>query len=189
MLSTGILIGFAALCHLPSSLLIVWLIVIYTLYTGATVRHYSLLVIGVLLPNLLFYLYWFWHNAGTDYTYNYLLTIFSQKEHLYLGVTEIFLLLAAPVLFFGIALARVYTLSKFINYQSVMLTVMVLRRTTPQQRSGIAVLQSKETPSLKPCSQLCITAGSVCPRTQKALQFGMVRLLSRGMMWHNTTSV
>ena len=126
MLSTGLLLGCAALCHLPASLLIVWLMLVYALYSGATLRHYVLLALGVFLPNVLVFLFWFWVDAGTDYYYNYIRTIIGGSNHLYLNGYQVVMLLLAPLLFWVLALLRIYSLNRFINYQSVMQTVMVL---------------------------------------------------------------
>lgn len=126
MLGTGLLLGCATLCFLPASLLIVFLILVYALYSGANLRHFLLLITGVVLPNLLMFLVWYWQNAGSYYYHNYLLSLLGGTNYVYLNGFQILMLFLGPVLFWVLALIRIYTTNRFINYQNIMQTVMIL---------------------------------------------------------------
>lgn len=126
MFSTGLLLGCAALCHLPTTFLVLWLVFVYAFYSGATARHYMLMLLGVILPNVLVFLYWYWNQAADHYYHNYLSTLLGASEHLYLNSWQLLMFFLAPVLFWLLAALRIYTLNKFINYQNVIQTVMVL---------------------------------------------------------------
>lgn len=126
MFSTGLFLGGAALCFLPTAFLSLWLVVVYALYSGATFRHYMLLLIGLALPNVLVFLYWYWYGAGTEYFHSYISTLVGASNQLYLNAYQLIMMLLAPFLFWVLAILRIYSANRFINYQNVLQTVMLL---------------------------------------------------------------
>lgn len=67
MLILGFSIGMASLCFRSASVFILFPILLFVLYSGTSFREYLLLIFGFVFPLILCFLFFYWHDAGTDY--------------------------------------------------------------------------------------------------------------------------
>lgn len=79
ILTTGFLIGLAAMCYLPTFFLLPVVIIIYLLYSGTLTRRYFLMLYGFCFSVLLFWIYFLAFDTGKDFLSAYFTNVFQAS--------------------------------------------------------------------------------------------------------------
>ncbi|SFB85208.1 hypothetical protein SAMN05421780_101760 [Flexibacter flexilis DSM 6793] len=121
----GFYIGIAALFKLSLTVFVLFPMVVFLLYSGTSPRLYALLLLGFFITFAATFLIFLGFGAGSDFYYNYLATLFASYRSLLVGWREILPIAAVPLIFGTIALFKVVSSNKFINYQIVSQVAMI----------------------------------------------------------------
>lgn len=126
VLLVGACMGVCAMLDSNLLFMVVWPLLIYLLYTGATAKQILLLFLGAATPLLVGFLWFYWHDAGSEYISFYLVQAITFSEALPIGYLEMLKLFAIPLGFGVFFIFSVFGNNKFINFQSVINNVVVL---------------------------------------------------------------
>lgn len=126
VLSLGFYLGMATLCYLPTASFLLMPIIVLLLYSGTTLRQYFLIVFGYVLPVLVVFFAYFWKEAGSDFYFNFLGSLFSMEVFQAITPLEFFYMSLPMLVLLLVGLFKVAGSGRFINYQVVVHVSLVL---------------------------------------------------------------
>lgn len=115
IISTGFMFGIAALFAKPAFLLLLFIFLVYLLYSSTLARRYFLMAFGFLLPFIFVWIYFLWNDQGADFWSTYFndLIHFSSRQLIpgsnlliWLGVPALLALITAAQNFTGIGMTN-----------------------------------------------------------------------------------
>ena len=124
-LNTGIYLGLASLFYLPAVAFFLATVLSLLLFTGSLFRRYVLLLYGFGLPWLFTWMYFYWNNAHKDFYIQFLQSVFFIDVAHWLSGPLLLALAAAPLLFTIMAMYRLITRARYVNFQVRFQYVMV----------------------------------------------------------------
>lgn len=126
ILGTGIYLGLALLCYLPSILFLLSTIMAYLLFTNISFRRYLLLLYGTALPLLVAVTYYFMNDALDAFLSQYVLSYIELDREIYVYPLQLLYLGIVPLIFLLISFYRVGQL-RFTNQQSKIQQIMLIK--------------------------------------------------------------
>lgn len=126
ILLMGLMMGLAALCHLPLGLLMVPLFLALGFFSSTVPRRYALIVVGFFLPMFLSGVFYFLFDGLGNFINFFLLQPFTLAKAPIADWGLMLSLLAVPTLLMLPAIARTLTYPRFINFQSRLQQIMLL---------------------------------------------------------------
>lgn len=126
ILGTGIYLGLAVLCYLPSILFLLSTIIAYLLFTNVSFRRYLLLLYGTLLPLLVAITYYFLNDALDAFLDQYVLSYVELSQKMLVAPLQLLYLSIVPLIFLLIGFYRVGQL-RFTNQQSKIQQIMFIK--------------------------------------------------------------
>ena len=124
-LYSGLYLGLAMLCYLPSAIYFLIVLLSLVLFSSAVTRRMLLFIYGAGVVLLVVWAYYFWFDANGDFLYDFFLTPFLKEKTWYinlLDLTKVGGMLAVTMLF-GVSV--VFT-QRVTNFQQKMQQVMLL---------------------------------------------------------------
>lgn len=126
ILGTGIYLGLAVLCYLPSILFLLSTIMAYLLFTNVSFRRYLLLLYGTLLPLMVAVTYYFLNDALDAFISQYVLSFVELSHEMLADPLQLLYLSIVPLIFLLIAFYRVGQM-RFTNQQSKIQQIMFIK--------------------------------------------------------------
>lgn len=126
ILGTGIYLGLAVLCYLPSILFLLSTIMAYLLFTNVSFRRYLLLLYGTALPLLVTVTYYFLNDALDNFFDQYVLSYVELGQQVLASPLQLLFIGTVPLIFLLISLYRVGQL-RFTNQQSKIQQIMLIK--------------------------------------------------------------
>lgn len=127
ILGTGIYIGLATLCYLPSIVFLFSTIIAYMLFASVSFRRYLLLLYGTSLPILITLTYFFLVDGVDAFLYQYLLSFKYLSRELFTQPLSLLYLSLIPLVFLLIALYKVSQMRRFTNQQTKLQQIMFIK--------------------------------------------------------------
>lgn len=125
ILGTGIYLGLAVLCYLPSLLFLASTIIAYLLFTNVSFRRYMLLLYGTALPLLVALTYYFLNDSLDAFMSLYVRSFFELGRQVYMSPLALLYLGAVPLIFLLVSFYRVGQI-RFTNQQSKIQQIMFI---------------------------------------------------------------
>ncbi len=126
MLSIGLYLGIAVLFYLPSLVYGIATLLILSIFLGASLRYYLLMVYGLLIPLLFLGCYYFYYGAlGNLYSCYFLPVLTFHKDYL-MELRSLALVYASPIVFLAIAILRMNQKLRLTNFQSRLVQAMLV---------------------------------------------------------------
>lgn len=126
ILGTGIYLGLAALCYLPSLIFLVSTFLAYLLFTNVSFRRYLLLLYGTAMPLLIAATYYFMNDALDEFVSQYLLTYLEEGRKIFTGPLPLLYIGIIPLIFLLISFYRVGQ-QRFTNQQTKLQQIMFIK--------------------------------------------------------------
>jgi len=127
ILSTGIYIGLAALCYLPSIIFLLSTIMAYMLFANVSIRRHLLLLYGTALPLLIASTYFFVVDGLDGFLDQYLLAFETLSRDFYAHPLWLLYLSIIPLIFLILSLYKVGQIRRFTNQQSKLQQIMLIK--------------------------------------------------------------
>ncbi|WPP53515.1 DUF6427 family protein [Catalinimonas niigatensis] len=127
ILSTGIYIGLAILCYLPSIIFLFSTIIAYMLFASVSFRRYLLLLYGTSLPILITLTYFFLVDGVDAFLYQYLLSFKYLSREFFIQPLPLLYLSVVPLGFLVLALYKVSQMRRFTNQQTKLQQIMFIK--------------------------------------------------------------
>lgn len=127
ILSTGIFIGLAALCYLPSLIYIISTFLAYLLFANVSLRRFLLLLYGLALPLLVAFTYFYLFDASSGFTQQYLLAFSNISKDPYLTKWALLAVGAIPLIFLLVSLYKLGQYRRYTNQQSKLQQIMIIK--------------------------------------------------------------
>lgn len=127
ILSTGIYIGLAALCYLPSIIFLFSTIIAYMLFASVSFRRYLLLLYGASLPFLIALTYFFVIDGLDAFLDQYLLSFKYLSRQFFIRPFPLLYLGFVPLAFLVVALYKVSQMRRFTNQQTKLQQIMFIK--------------------------------------------------------------
>ncbi|MEQ9440236.1 MAG: hypothetical protein RIG62_14375 [Cyclobacteriaceae bacterium] len=127
ILSTGIFVGLAALCYLPSLIYIVSTLLAYLLFANVSARRFFLLLYGLALPFLVAFTYFYLFDASSGFMQQYVLAFRNLSHEPYVGLGALLMIGAIPLIFLVVSLYRLGQYRRYTNQQSKLQQIMVMK--------------------------------------------------------------
>ena len=124
ILRSGLLVGVAALFHLPTLLFIVPVFYAYMLFASLSPRRSLLLLYGMLLPLGVALTYFYIMETATGFMYQYVLAFGHLADHHYVKVVPLLVILAVALGFFLISVYKITKYRRFTIQQTHLQQVM-----------------------------------------------------------------
>jgi hypothetical protein len=126
ILSTGVYLGLAALCYLPSIIFLVSTFVAYLLFTNVSFRRYLLLLYGTAMPLLITATYYFMNDALDSFLSQYFLSYLEVERKVFTAPLQLLYISIVPLIFLLISLYRV-SQQRFTNQQTKIQQIMFIK--------------------------------------------------------------
>lgn len=126
ILGTGIYLGLAALCYLPSIIFLVSTFMAYLLFTNVSFRRYLLLLYGTAMPLLIAATYYFMNDALDEFISQYLLSYLEQGRKVFTSPLQLLYIGIIPLAFLLISFYRVGQ-QRFTNQQTKLQQIMFIK--------------------------------------------------------------
>jgi hypothetical protein len=127
ILGTGIYIGLATLCYLPSVIFLLSTIIAYMLFASVSFRRYLLLLYGAALPILIVLTYFFLIDGVDAFLSQYLLSFRNLSRQLLIRPLPLLYLCIVPLTFLLIALYKISQTGRFTNQQTKLQQIMFIK--------------------------------------------------------------
>ena len=124
ILRSGILVGVAALFHLPTLLFIVPIFYAYMLFASLSPRRALLLLYGMVLPLVAALTYFFVMETASGFVSQYVLAFGNLASHHYVNRLSLLVILAVALVFFVLSLYKLTKYSRFTIQQTHLQQVM-----------------------------------------------------------------
>jgi len=127
ILSTGIFVGLAALCYLPSIVYLASSLLAYLFFANLSLRRVLLLLYGVALPFLVAFTFFYLFEASEEFTQQYLLAFRNLPRTPYVSWWDLLIISAVAL---GFLVASVYQIGqyrRYTNQQSKLQRIMGLK--------------------------------------------------------------
>lgn len=115
IISTGFMFGIAALFAKPAFLLLIFMFLVYLLYSNTLTRRYFLMAFGFFLPFIFVWIYFLWNGAGSEFWMVYFTDLirFSSRQLItppmlliWIGIPSLMALITAAQNFTGIGMTN-----------------------------------------------------------------------------------
>ena len=126
ILGTGIYLGLAALCYLPSIIFLVSTFMAYLLFTNVSFRRYLLLLYGTAMPLLVAATFYFMNDSLDTFVSQYLLTYVEEGRKIFTGPLALLYIGTIPLIFLLISIYRVGQ-QRFTNQQTKLQQIMFIK--------------------------------------------------------------
>lgn len=126
ILGTGVYLGLAALCYLPSIIFLVSTFVAYLLFTNVSFRRYLLLLYGTAMPLLITATYYFMNDALDSFWSQYFLSYLEVGRKVFTTPLQLLYISIVPLIFLLISLYRVGQ-QRFTNQQTKIQQIMFIK--------------------------------------------------------------
>lgn len=127
ILSTGIFVGLAVLCYLPSVVYLVSLLLAYLFFANLSLRRFFLFIYGVALPLLAAFTFFYLFEASAGFTQQYLLSFQNIARDSYVGGWDLLIISVVPLGFLIASLYRLGQYRRYTNQQSKLQRIMGLQ--------------------------------------------------------------
>ncbi|MFP4091387.1 MAG: hypothetical protein ACLFUB_19505 [Cyclobacteriaceae bacterium] len=127
ILSTGIYLGLATLCYLPSLIFLFSTMIAYFLFASLSFRRYLLLFYGTAMPLLLAFTYFFLMDAHYAFVNQYLLAFQELANDFYIEPLQLLYVSIVPLVFLLISAYRLGQLRRFTNQQTKLQQIMFIK--------------------------------------------------------------
>lgn len=117
ILTIGLFIGIGTLFFLPSFIFALLVFFSFIFFTGTSVRRNLLFIYGFLLPFLIVWLYYVWHDSGYEFINQAIYSTFKFKGIYYTSLFSILIIGAIPLLFTFYSILRTFSSVGYTNYQ------------------------------------------------------------------------
>lgn len=124
MLALGILSGIASLFYMPLSFFVIFVLIVFVLYIHPQVRMYFTLFTGFLIPYMFVCCYYFICGGLGGFYMSMVQPFFRMSEHPHLSAWHLFVVLLPAAIIAACALFVVFSNSKYINYQYLVIKAM-----------------------------------------------------------------
>ncbi|MEK6479541.1 hypothetical protein WJR50_18495 [Catalinimonas sp. 4WD22] len=127
ILGTGIYLGLATLCYLPSIFFLLSTIMAYMLFANVSIRRYLLLLYGAALPILIALTYFFLVDGLDGFITQYLLSFRTLSRQLLIQPLSLLYISIIPLIFLIVSLYKVSQIRRFTNQQSKLQQIMFIK--------------------------------------------------------------
>lgn len=127
ILSTGIFIGLAALCYLPSVIYLISSLLAYLFFANLSLRRFFMLLYGFALPLLVAFTYFYLFEASSGFAQQYLLSFRTIERNPYIGDWRLLIIGITPLVFLIISVYRLGRYKRYTNQQSKLQGVMGIK--------------------------------------------------------------
>jgi len=127
ILSTGIFIGLAVLCYLPSIIYLASSLLAYLFFANLSFRRFFMLLYGFALPLLIALTYFFLFEASSSFTQQYLLSFLTIERNPYVGDWRLLIIGIVPLVFLLISVYRLGQYKRYTNQQSKLQGIMSIK--------------------------------------------------------------
>ncbi len=125
-LNAGLYLGLSTLFHFPSFLFVVSTLVSLILFSSAIPRRLFLMTFGYFQLLLIAALYYYWHDTGREFYYQFFQAYFTLDRNPFLSVSSLALILLVPGTFLMISFFKLYSRNYYVNFQVKFQSVMVI---------------------------------------------------------------
>ena len=125
ILTTGFLLGLAALCYAPYFILLIFAIVIYVIYSGTLVRRYFLMAYGFVFSFLIFWIYYLYFGQGGVFLGDYFSDLFQINEVEGGVVNKMLLIFGLPLFLSVLSGAQSFQGAGLTNHQILIQRMML----------------------------------------------------------------
>lgn len=126
ILLMGMMLGLAVLCYQPFVLLLIPMFLALGFFSNTVGRRYMLIIYGLMLPFMLSGVYYFTVGSFNDFVRFYLIKPFTLGQHAYVAWDLVGSLTALPILMLMLAIFRVVSYPRFVNYQNRLQQIMLV---------------------------------------------------------------
>ncbi len=127
ILSTGIFIGLAVLCYLPSIIYLLSSLLAYLFFANLSFRRFFLLLYGFALPLLIAFTYFYMIEAATEFTQQYLLSFRTIERSPYVGDWRLLIVGMVPLAFLLVSLYQLGQYRRYTNQQGKLQRIMGMK--------------------------------------------------------------
>ncbi len=127
ILSTGIYIGLAALCYLPSIVFLLSTMIAYMLFASISFRRYLLLLYGAAMPFLLALTYFFLVDGMEAFLDQYVLSFKTLSRQFFVRPLPLLYLSLIPLIFLLLSFYKVSQMRRFTNQQTKLQQIMFIK--------------------------------------------------------------
>ena len=124
ILRSGLLVGVAALFHLPTLLFIVPIFYAYMLFASLSPRRSLLLLYGTVLPFLVALTYFYLVETASGFVHQYVLAYGHLANHHYVNGLSLLVIVAVALLFFVLSIYKLTKYRRFTIQQTQLQQVM-----------------------------------------------------------------
>ncbi|MEM6844549.1 MAG: hypothetical protein AAF632_20180 [Bacteroidota bacterium] len=127
ILSTGIFIGLAVLCYLPSVIYFLSSLLAYLFFANLSLRRFFLLLYGFALPLLIAFTYFFLIEASGGFIQQYLLSLRTIERSPYIGDWRLLIVGLVPLAFLLVSAYRLGQYRRYTNQQGKLQRIMGIK--------------------------------------------------------------
>lgn len=109
IISTGFMFGIAALFAKPAFILLLFIFLVYLLYSSTLTRRYFLMAFGFFLPFIFAWIYFLWNDLGTEFWSNYFSDVLHFSSRQLIPRTNLLVWVGLPALLALITAAQNFT--------------------------------------------------------------------------------
>lgn len=109
IISTGFMFGIAALFAKPALLLLLFILLVYLLYSSTLTRRYFLMAFGFFLPFIFAWIYFLWNDVGTEFWSDYFSDIVHFDSRRLIPGSNLLIWIGLPALLALITAAQNFT--------------------------------------------------------------------------------
>ncbi|MBR10025.1 MAG: hypothetical protein CMP48_20345 [Rickettsiales bacterium] len=124
-LYSGIYLGLALMCYLPSVIFFVIFLLSLILFSSAVARRILMFVYGASVVFIIIWGYYYWFDASADLLFDFFVTPFLRDKVWYVGFLELIKISAFLILALLLGISVVFT-QRVTNFQQKMQQVMLL---------------------------------------------------------------
>lgn len=125
-LNAGLYLGLSTLFHFPSFLFLASTLLSLVLFSSAIPRRLFLMTFGYFQLLLIVTLYYYWHDTGREFYYQFFQAYFTLERNSFLSINSLALVLLVPGTFLIISFFKLYSRNYYVNFQVKFQSVMVI---------------------------------------------------------------
>lgn len=117
ILTIGLFLGISTLFYVPYFIFSLLVFFSFIFFTGTSVRRNMLFIYGFLLPVIITWLYYVWHDSGYEFIYQVVYSVLIFKSIYYTDLISIMIIGLVPSLFTFYSALKTFSSTGYTNFQ------------------------------------------------------------------------